>query len=130
MANQANTNTNYYKIAVVPDEDTWVDDFAHWVDAHMPIYYLEDLHGSNTSGGLWVEYEWGYAAGIYTKRELITIKDIIYEWLRANGLHLSNYYVSEALARLKTKRYISVNEFDIFEPLNPFVNCLPRVDVP
>jgi len=123
MANHADQSNNYYKTKTIPDEDTWVDDFANWVESRIPIYYVEDMHGSSASSGLWVEYEWDFTAGIYAKREVITLKDIIYEWLRANGLHLSSYYVGEALSRLKTKKYIPRDQFDIYDPKDPFINC-------
>jgi len=131
MANQANINTNiYYDVNKTLDEDTWVNDFVDWVGTNLNIHYIENFNGGNTIIGKWVEYEWNFTSGIYAERELITIKDMIYDWLHANQLHLSNYYVTEALARLKAKNYLSIDKFDIFDPQDPAINCLNGIWYP
>ena len=107
-----------------PALDTWVDDFSEWAMANLHLYYVGGLKGTSTvHNGSWVEYEWGGNSGVYCERPLASLEDLVYEWLRANQLTMSTHFVREGLARLRSKVYVEVQEFDPYTPDDPYVVC-------
>jgi len=120
-------NPKYYlnPTGTFPALDIWVDDFTDWALGKLDIFYVDGLNAtSSASKGVWVEYNWDGAIGIYAIRKLNSLKDLIYMWLRANQLQLSVHNVKEALARLESLVHRDFNEFDRYDPLEPFINCI------